>query len=129
MTYGSVYASVWKKKSENREVRAGTQILKIGLDFHFFRTPLTPKGNRRRLKPRVGNHLLLRFQNLRGDILSFLTEAENFGRFHSPIYVSFFRLHRSVVLISCKCLLTDDKIMSLFSFLLRLLARQLPFVS
>jgi transposase len=52
------------------------QILKRGLDFHSCQTPLTRKGNRGRLKRRVGHNLLLRFQNFRGDVLRFLIQPD-----------------------------------------------------
>lgn len=52
------------------------QILKRGLDFHFLQPPLTRKGERGRVKRRVGHNLLLRFQNFQGDVLRFLTEPD-----------------------------------------------------
>lgn len=52
------------------------QILKRGLDFHFHLPPLTRKGERGRVKRRVGHNLLLRFQNFQGDVLRFLAEPD-----------------------------------------------------
>ncbi|MFN6568964.1 transposase [Dendronalium sp. ChiSLP03b] len=52
------------------------QILKRGLDFHSFQPPLIRKGNRGRVKRRVGHNLLLRFQNYKRDVLQFLTEPD-----------------------------------------------------
>lgn len=52
------------------------QILKRGQDYHQFQPPLTRKGNRGRVKRRVGHNLLLRFQNYKRDVLRFLTEPD-----------------------------------------------------
>jgi transposase len=49
-------------------------ILKRGLDFHSSQPPLTRKGNRGRLKRRVGHNLLRRLQDFAGDVLRFLSE-------------------------------------------------------
>ena len=52
------------------------QILQRGLSFHFSQSPLTRKGNRGRVKRRVGRNLLLRLQNFQSDVLRFLTEPD-----------------------------------------------------
>lgn len=52
------------------------QILQRGLSFHSSQSPLTRKGNRGRVKRRVGHNLLLRLHNFRGDVLRFLTEPD-----------------------------------------------------
>lgn len=52
------------------------QILQRGLSFHSSQSPLTRKGNRGRVKRRVGHNLLLRLQNFQSDVLRFLTEPD-----------------------------------------------------
>ena len=52
------------------------KILSRGLNFHSSQPPLTRKGDRGRVKRRVGHNLLLRLQNFRGDVLRFLTESD-----------------------------------------------------
>lgn len=52
------------------------QILQRGLSLHSCLPPLTRKGNRGRVKRRVGHNLLLRFQNFRDDVLRFLSEPD-----------------------------------------------------
>lgn len=52
------------------------RIIKRGLDFHFSQTPLNRKGNRGRVKRRVGHNLLLRLQNYVDDVLRFLIELD-----------------------------------------------------
>ncbi|BAZ69971.1 hypothetical protein NIES4106_47560 [Fischerella sp. NIES-4106] len=73
------------------------QILKRGLDFHSCQTPLTRKGNRGRLKRRVGHNLLLRFQNFRGDVLRFLIQPDvpfrDLQKIKCPALSNIFRLN------------------------------------
>jgi len=52
------------------------QIIKRGLSFHSSQSPLTSKGNRGRVKRRIGHNLLLRLSNFQGDVLRFLTEPD-----------------------------------------------------
>ncbi|MCG6138235.1 MAG: IS66 family transposase [Nostoc sp. LLA-1] len=52
------------------------RIIKRGLDFHFCQIPLNLKGNRGRVKRRIGHNLLLRLQNYVDDVLLFLTELD-----------------------------------------------------
>lgn len=47
------------------------QILQRGLSFHCSQPPLTLKGNRGRVKRRVGHNLLLRLHNFQADVLVF----------------------------------------------------------
>ena len=51
-------------------------ILNRGLDFHESLPPLVRKGNRGRVKRRVGHNLLLRLKDYASDVLRFLTEAD-----------------------------------------------------
>lgn len=52
------------------------QIIKRGLSFHSSQSPPKSKGNRGRVKRRVGHNLLLRLSNFQGDVLRFLTEPD-----------------------------------------------------
>ena len=50
-------------------------IISRGLNFHCSLPPLTRKGNRGRVKRRVGHNLLLRLQNFAEDVLRFVCEV------------------------------------------------------
>ena len=59
-----------------RITRLYQSIIQRGLDFHGSQPPLTRKGNRGRVKRRVGHNLLLRLDNFSSDVLCFLGSVE-----------------------------------------------------
>lgn len=46
------------------------------MDFHITQPPLARKGNRGRVKRRVGHNFLLRLQNFSEDVLRFLNQVD-----------------------------------------------------
>ncbi|HHP7230586.1 MAG TPA: IS66 family transposase [Xenococcaceae cyanobacterium] len=66
------YPQTIPKPIITRLERLYQSIICRGLDFHLGQPPLTRKGNRGRLKRRVGHNLLLRLQNFSSDVLRFL---------------------------------------------------------
>ena len=63
------------KPIETRLKKLYQSIIRRGLDFHITQPPLARKGNRGRLKRRVGHNLLLRLQNFSEDVLRFLNQV------------------------------------------------------
>lgn len=66
------YPQTIPKPIINRIKRLYQSITERGLNFHLTQPPLTRKGNRGRIKRRVGHNLLLRLQNFRSNVLCFL---------------------------------------------------------
>ena len=66
------YPQTIPKPIITRIERLYQSIICRGLNFHDSQPPLTRKGNRGRLKRRVGHNLLLRLPNFRSDVLCFL---------------------------------------------------------
>ncbi|WP_251955367.1 IS66 family transposase [Nostoc commune] len=74
--YKHRYQSGIPKNVVARLTQLYEQILQRGLSFHSSQSPLIRKGNRGRVKRRVGHNLLLRLQNFQSDVLRFLTQPD-----------------------------------------------------
>ena len=73
--YQNRYPQTIPKSIETRLRNLYQSIIRRGLDFHITQPPLTRKGNRGRVKRRVGHNLLLRLQNFAEDVLRFLNQV------------------------------------------------------
>ena len=73
--YSSRYSQTIPKPIETRLRKLYQSIIRRGLDFHLSLPPLARKGNRGRVKRRVGHNLLLRLQNFSEDVLRFLNQV------------------------------------------------------
>jgi transposase len=74
--YRNLYPHTIPKTIVNRLYRLYQSIIQRGLNFHLTQPPLTRKGNRGRVKRRVGHNLLLRWQNFSSDVLRFLGSVD-----------------------------------------------------
>ena len=74
--YSCRYPQTIPKPIETRLRKLYQSIIRRGLDFHSSQPPLARKGNRGRVKRRVGHNLLLRLQNFSEDVLRFLNQVE-----------------------------------------------------
>ncbi|MCC0177530.1 IS66 family transposase [Waterburya agarophytonicola K14] len=74
--YQNIYPQTIPKTIVNRLHRLYESIIQRGLIFHQSQPPLSRKGNRGRLKRRVGHNLLLRLQNFSCDVLRFLDSVD-----------------------------------------------------
>ena len=73
--YSSRYSQTIPKPIQTRLRKLYQSIIRRGLDFHWSLPPLARKGNRGRVKRRVGHNLLLRLQNFSEDVLRFLNQV------------------------------------------------------
>ncbi len=74
--YSNRYPQTIPKPIEIRLKQLYQLIIRRGLDFHLTQPPLARKGNRGRVKRRVGHNLLLRLQNFSEDVLRFLNQVD-----------------------------------------------------
>ena len=74
--YSNGYPQTIPKPIETRLNSLYQSIIRRGLDFHLTQPPLARKGNRGRVKRRVGHNLLLRLQNFSEDVLRFLNQVD-----------------------------------------------------
>jgi len=74
--YSCRYPQTIPKSIETRLNSLYQSIIRRGLDFHIAQPPLARKGNRGRVKRRVGHNLLLRLQNFSEDVLRFLNQVD-----------------------------------------------------
>ena len=74
--YRNRYPQTISKSIVTRLTRLYESIICRGLNFHCFLPPLTRKGNRGRVKRRVGYNLLLRLQDFAEDVLRFVHEVD-----------------------------------------------------
>lgn len=73
--YSKRYPQTIPKSIKTRLNSLYQSIIRRGLDFHDSQPPLSRKGNRGRVKRRVGHNLLLRLQNFAEDVLRFFNQA------------------------------------------------------
>ena len=74
--YSYRYPQTIPKPIETRLEKLYQSIIRRGLNFHSSQPPLARKGNRGRVKRRVGHNLLLRLQNFAEDVLRFLNQVD-----------------------------------------------------
>ena len=74
--YSYRYSQTIPKPIKTRLKKLYQSIIDRGLNFHNSQPPLARKGNRGRIKRRVGHNLLLRLQNFSSDVLRFLHQVD-----------------------------------------------------
>lgn len=74
--YRNRYPQTIPKTIKTRLHKLYQSLIRRGLNFHLSQPPLARKGNRGRIKRRVGHNLLLRLQNFSEDVLRFLNQVQ-----------------------------------------------------